>query len=134
MQNRELAGTDDTMMALVGILNLQVILAPEGNSWIAQAIEFDYAAGGDSVEDVKQRFEDGLHATIQEHFNMHGNLHHLLNSRAPSELWLDLLQAQSLQSERYSQVSLHRFVPPDYFPFKGIQYFVPKGGRSGMEA
>jgi hypothetical protein len=25
-------------------------------------------------------------------------------------------------------------MPPDYFPFKQIRYFIPKSGRSDMEA
>jgi len=126
--------SNETLTALVGILNLQVILAPEGDTWIAQAIEFDYAAGGSSEEDVKQRFEDGLYATIQEHFRMFGHLDNLLDTKPPIEVWVDLVKAKELQAERFSQISIHRFMPPDYFPFKQIRYFIPKSGRSDMEA
>lgn len=116
----------DTAMALVGILNLQVVLAPDGDSWIAQAIEFDYAAAGDSPEDVKRRFQDGLVATIQEHFNIFGGPENLLETRPPADFWLDLVKSSG-QKWRYTQVSLHEFVPaPHLFPFGKISYLIPE--------
>lgn len=108
--------------AIVGILSLQVILAPEDGCWIAQAVELDYSAAGDSQEDAKQRFEAGLCATIQEHFKRFGNLRRLLVP-APTEDWLGLVDTEA-QSQWSILVSTHRFVPPNLFPFKGITYLM----------
>ncbi len=120
-QNLETADEQDAMVA---ILNLQVIIAPDGDQWTAQAIEIDYAAGGTSQEDVKERFEAGLCATIHEHLKRFGTVKRLLVA-APSDLWLSLIRPKTL--ERFSQVSFHRFMPEnldyDTFPFGGIQYF-----------
>lgn len=118
----------ETAMALVGILNLQVVLAPDGDAWIAQAIEFDYAAAGNDQEDVKKRFEDGLRATIQEHFNIFGGLENLLGSRPPTAFWLELVKSKGQSGWRFSQVSFHEFAPPNnyIFPFGEIKYFIPE--------
>ena len=116
---------DDAEMAIVGILNLQVIVAPEGDSWIAQAIELDYVAAGDNPEDAKQRFESGLCETIQENFKIYGHLNNMLESRAPAEHWWDLVKSTGQTRWRYNQVSLHTFVSPKpFFPFGEIKYLI----------
>ncbi len=124
---KTLPGTGTTI--LVGILDLQVILKQEGANWIAQALEFDYAAGGTSLEDVKKRFEKGLCETVQEHFNLFGNLDNLLATKPDSEYTLDLLKDSSLV-EFYNQISTHECVPklPKglSFPFGEIKYFGPQ--------
>ena len=111
--------TKDTQAAIVG-LRVQVFLVPEENLWTAQAIEIDYAASGDSIEEAKQHFEEGLLHTIQAHLTRFGHLDNLVG--APPEDWRDLLNERR---ELYRQVSLHRFVSPESFPFDGIDYFVP---------
>ncbi len=120
MNTQSLANQDESQKALVAILNLQVILAPDGGQWTAQAIEIDYAAGGTSEEDAKSRFESGLCATIHEHLARFGSLEHLLTP-APQELWVDLASPQ-----RFSQLSFHRFTPQHLefsaLPFGGIAY------------
>ena len=101
------------------------MLAKDGTSWVAQGIELDYAAAGTSMEDVKTRFQDGLCATIQEHLNRFGDLKNLIVP-AKAAVWLDLLHSQP-ESEYYSSISEHRFVPPITadFPFGSIRYLVP---------
>ena len=79
--------------AIIGILGLQVVLAKQDSSWVAQGIELDYAAAGTSLDDVKKRFEDGLCETIQEHLDHFGNLDHLM-VEAKAAVWLDLLHSQ----------------------------------------
>ena len=134
MPHDELAELADAKMAVVGIFSLQVVLAPEGDSWIAQAIELDYAAAGDSQEDVRRRFEDGLCATIQEHFKIFGDLDNFLQRRPPTEDWLELLK-QKAEAQWYSQVSVHRFVPPkQFFPFGEIKYYIPRAEQTAVEA
>ena len=107
--------------ATVGILDLQVVLAKDGDGWVAQGIELDYAACGSSKEDVKARFERGLGATIQAHLNHFGDIDRLIVPAAPP--WTQLLPAADQM--RYSHVSHHRFFPPVSFPFGKIVYMVP---------
>jgi len=112
--------------AIVGVLNLQVILAQQGDFWVAQGVEIDYAAGGTTLEDVQKRFEGGLGQTIQEHLRLYGHLDRFLVS-APSEAWLDLVKDQEHSRWRYTQLSVHNFVPPEaegMLPFKGIEYVI----------
>jgi hypothetical protein len=113
------------------ILNLQVILVNECGMWVAQALEFDYAAGGETKADVKQRFEQGLRETIQQHFKMFGNLDKLLTTKPAPEYTLDLLNNPKLV-HKYSCVSKHSFTPPAStgaadvtFPYGQISYVEP---------
>ena len=69
---------------------LQVVLAPDGGGWAAQAIEVDYAACGDSDTDARKRFCAGLEATARLNMERHGNLSRLLRPAAP-ETWSHLL-------------------------------------------
>jgi len=115
----------------VGIFDLQVILAEEApNSWVAQAMEIDYAAGGTTLEDVQTRFEQGLCATIHEHLTVFGDLDKLVVPALP-EFWKHLYKAGKVH--HYSQVSMHEILTknkaseecliPTGFPFGKIDYF-----------
>ena len=112
--------------AIVKILNLQVILAKEGDSWVAQGIELDYAAAGTSQEDVKKSFQDGLYETIQAHLSRFGDLQQLIAKSADSAVWLGLVQNEP-KSQRYSAVSVHEFNPPNSsgFPYGSIRFLIP---------
>ena len=116
-------------MAIVGLLDLQVVVAPDGDGWIAQGLEIDYAAGGDSPDDARMRFGHGLRALIQLHLETHGGIDALIVP-ASLEAWKDLMPAE-LDSEEwfYSTVSFHKFLPPGirYFPFANIRYNMPSG-------
>lgn len=122
-------GTEGKKTALVGIFNLQVILAPDGDSWIAQALELDYAAAGDNLEDAKRHFESGLLATLQEHFRIFGDLDKFLERKPARENLLSLMKIKA-KAEYYSQVSMHEYeLPPEFgdvqFPFANIRYYSP---------
>lgn len=106
--------------AVVTLLGLQVIIAPDGDQWVAQAMEIDYAAGGDSKEDVRQRFQDGLEATIGEHFKRFGGIDDLLTP-PPASYWRDLVKTG--QMELLSFTSTHEFEVPPGFPFGQINYY-----------
>lgn len=119
---------DGKASGIVGILDLQVILAQEGpDSWVAQAIQIDYAAGGSSLEDAKTRFEKGFKATLQEHLSSFGNLKHFVVS-APAETWFDLITKFNGQVHLHSEVVVHELLPEmsecdSTFPFDTIKYF-----------
>jgi hypothetical protein len=109
--------------SVVGIGNLRVIIMQDNGSYFAQGLEIDYAAQGETIEDVKKHFEDGLAATIDEHLKIFGTIQKLLVV-APQEVWNEMLFAGAGKRYRYSQVTIHQFETPlkESFPFDGIEY------------
>lgn len=103
----------------VGIWNLHVIITSDDGSFFAQAAEIDYAAQGDSLEDVKGRFQQGLCATIHEHLTVYGNIEHLVHP-APPEVWKEIFGVAEGAQHEYSQLSVH------FVPFTQIEYILPK--------
>lgn len=103
----------------VGIWNLHVIITHDDESWFAQAAEIDYAAQGDSLEDVKSRFQQGLCATIHEHLTVYGTIDHLIHP-APPEVWKEIVSISEGAQHEYSQLSIH------LVPFTQIEYILPK--------
>lgn len=77
-------------MHLVCLNSIRVLILDDDGSWFAQGLEVDYCAQGDTVEDVKQRFQEGLCETIAEHLMTYGDIGRLLKI-APQEEW-DLLR------------------------------------------
>ena len=69
---------------------LQVIIAADGNGWVAQGIEIDYAAGGDSPTDAKERFQIGLEATARASLDANNNLSAFLRP-ASIATWMPLV-------------------------------------------
>jgi hypothetical protein len=110
---------------VVGIGNLRVFILPDGPFWFAQGLEIDYAAQGNSIEDAKKNFENGLAATIDLHLKVHQNIEDLLEP-APREVLQEAVrELDSLQL--YSQVSVHETGRPQWaLPFGGIDYWAPK--------
>ncbi len=77
------------------------------------------------MEDAREKFQDGLNATIHEHLKIHGTIAGMLRV-APQEAW-DLVLNANAKSHQLTQVSLHRI--PDMesapLPFHGIQFIGP---------
>ena len=105
--------------AIVGILDLQVFLVQEGDCWIAQAVELDYASYGATEAEARANFENGLRDTIQDHFDEFGDLDNLFR-QAPPELWRDLVDKSGAKENRFYQVSVHPLDLP--IPFGAIKY------------
>lgn len=111
---------------VVGLLNLRVVIVPDGKLWFAQGLDIDYAAQGTSIEDAKKQFEDGFVATVHEHLKVFGTIDKLL-SVAPNEVWQEMLYAPKAKHQLYSQVSTHSIAKEgelEALPFKGIEYLV----------
>ena len=110
-------------LAVVGI-DLQVVVAPDEDGWIAQGVEIDCAAGGDTPEDAQERFEHALGALLQAHLSSFGNLEKMLSPVNSANLWAELALSASASEWTYSHVSVHKFLPAeiDFFPFKMIRY------------
>lgn len=106
---------------VVGIGNLRVAIESDGKSWTAQGLEIDYIAQGDSLEDAKKQFEDGLSCTINQHLRVYGDIDRLL-SPAPREVWKEVLNPKAIRA-RYSQISIHEAIK-DAFGFERLDYLV----------
>lgn len=77
-------GTDGSCVAIFD--NLRVLITKDEGVWLAQGLDVDYAIDGDSLADVKKRFEDGLAMTIASNLRVHGSIKPLLQV-APQEIW-----------------------------------------------
>jgi len=112
-----LHGTMDDGQELVGFGNIRVLILQEPDGWFAQGLEVDYAAEGDSLEEVQRAFEQGFHATIDTHLRLYGGIERLLRP-APPEVWQELVTTRA-QLKRYTQISLHRSL----LPYEGFAFF-----------
>ncbi len=121
-------GKTDDGINIVGIGNIRVFIAKYENHWFAQALEIDYAAQGNSLEDVKNSFEDGFCATIHEHLKIFGNIKKLLKP-APPEVWTEVFGSGS-KLRLYSQLSFHKNLP-SMLPFSGVDFIgVPQSSQT----
>lgn len=121
-------------MAIVGIIELQVVVAPDEDGWIAQGLEIDYAAGGDSPDDARLRFEHGLRELIQVYLTDFGGIEKMIVPAA-TNVWADLLRNAPAARWSFPSVSVHEFLPAEvqFFPFKGIRYAqAPTVGMHGQ--
>ena len=116
-------GVSDKGHHIVGIGNLRVHIVRDGDYWCAQGLEIDYVAQGKTIRDVQKAFEQGLAATIHENIEMHGTIEPVLKV-APQEIWEEVLT----HPYRFDLVSVHeaRPIESEGFPFKGIDYLMPK--------
>lgn len=111
---------------VVGIGNLRVVLVDLGGCWIARGLEINYFAQGDSLEDVKKSFEDGLNATLDENIKAFGTIEKVLQV-APADSWNWVLEKapelQTLTHISFHQCSeeapIHELAPW----FSGIEYY-----------
>jgi hypothetical protein len=117
---------------IVGVGNLRVLITKDAGAWVAQGLEIDYAAYGETILQVKERFESGLAATIEAHLRVHRSLEHLTSDVAPPEVWREFIADEhKLHRFTHSQVSLFEVqrrlpfkgVAIKKFPYKNIDYF-----------
>ncbi len=87
----------------VVLFNLKVMVTKEEGYWFAQCLEIDYFVDGQTKDDVKKRFEEGLSDTIDLHLKEYGSLEKLLRP-APSRVLMDFNRKFT---RLYSQVSTH---------------------------
>ncbi|MBZ5609803.1 MAG: hypothetical protein LAP38_16195 [Acidobacteriia bacterium] len=113
---------------VVGLGNIRVLLLPDGSGWFAQGLEIDYAAQGESLEEAKKEFEDGLEAMVHEHIRVHGDIKQLLQV-APNEIW-NLANDPNAKFARYSQVS-HHHVIREKTNYEGIAYLIAATHSAG---
>jgi hypothetical protein len=98
---------DDNSEHVVGVNNLRVMVNNDDGSWFAQGLEIDYSAQGETLDEVRRNFSDGLHESIDQHLNRYGHLDHLLKI-APQSAW-DEFNSAECKRITYSRVTLHVF-------------------------
>jgi len=118
---------DGEMTASVGIA-LQVILAEqEKNAWVAQGIEIDYAAEGETAAEAKMHFEQGLCATVLAHMIQQKPLGGFM-AGAPPHDWTHLLKTGHVYLYQTTVVNTlpelaMKVCKKDSIPFELIKYF-----------
>ena len=68
------------------IPDIKVLVSNNDGSWFAQGLEIDYAAQGQSLQDVKNKFSEGLERTLDAHLATYKNIKGVLQL-APKEYW-----------------------------------------------
>ena len=101
-----------------GDLSLQVIVAEDGKGWIAQGIELDYAAGGDSYDDAIRRFGAGLRRTVE----LAGNDPRKMLRSMRREHWTNLLGDGPVCIKRYEMARAVLGPAGTKLPFARIAY------------
>jgi len=103
----------------VFVKNLHVLITNDESVWVAQGLELDYAAQGDTLDEVKMAFTDGLFLTINENLKQFGDsgIQKLLVP-APPETWLPYLSAQP--NTLKAMFTDEQFHPK--LPFSKIEY------------
>lgn len=99
---------------------LRVLVCREGDLWTAQGIEIDYAACGESAEDVQNRFERGLLATVKANLDKFGHIENMLKY-APEEVREEMNNPSEFN---FGMLTVHKVEDPalSKFPFNEIRY------------
>jgi hypothetical protein len=117
----------------VSLKNIRVFLVPDGESgWYAQALDLDYAAGGNSIEEAKENFSTGLAETIYEYLRYYGNLKKFLRP-APADDWAEYLATPATLLNLYETVTTFELLKNKElghkFPFESIQFLTKETQR-----
>lgn len=118
----QLQGKDGLKTICLG--NLHVLISHHDDSWLAQGLEIDYAIDGNSVDDVKKRFEEGLTLTIQSHLRVYGDIRTLLRV-APQPIWDKFYAAVPPDLQHHQELlTVHELPkkPQQVLPFERIVY------------
>lgn len=116
---------------VVGVRSLRVLLTSDESGWFAQGLEIDYAACGQSIDEAKRNFEDGLYATVREHLIMHGGIKKFLKPASP-DAWNEFYTAPMADvKQTFSCLQLHALQGKEKqlpgFPFEDIAFIEPAG-------
>lgn len=57
-----------------------LIIQDSTETWFAQSLDIDYAASGETLEDVQKNFERGLSATIRAQLDRFGNIDKIMKT------------------------------------------------------
>lgn len=113
--------TDGAERHRVKFGNLRVLVVQEDGQWFAQGIEVDYAAAGDSLEDVKDRFSRGLLETARAHIRRFETIDGMLRF-APEATWRRIFDESEAYDVTLQQVQAISAPKEPTLPFKQIAY------------
>ena len=112
----------------VAVDALRVLIVKDGNSFFARGIEIDYAATGDSIQDVQDRFGRGFCLTLAAHLKKFGVIDRMLKW-APRSVVQEY--EQNKDHYEFTQISLHEL--PDFpqeaeaaVPFDHLRFAFPE--------
>ena len=106
----------------IGALRVLIHKDKEG-LWFAQGVEIDYGASGESLEDVKHRFQTGLTKTIHANLKRLGSIDKMLKY-APASEWSRLKDAKRFKLHMVTMHSVDAFTTN--LPFEQIAYLQEK--------
>ncbi len=107
---------------VVGIGNLSVLIVPDGKYWFAQGLEIDYGVQGETLEEAKSLFGQGLSMLIDQHLMLYGNIEKMLHF-APSKILLEAARKKS-SIKFYTRISIHEVsqAAEEALPFGAIDF------------
>lgn len=73
-------------------LGIRVWIFKDGQHFVAQGLDIDYASCGATLREVQDHFSAGLMATVTDHLEEYGDLHNLVRP-APSDVWIQFFQS-----------------------------------------
>ncbi len=120
--------TKDNLHAVV-FHGIRVMLLNDDGFWFARALELDYWAQGDTLDEVKRNFTAGLVDTVSEHLRVFGDFQRLLKFAPNEDLKTFRTNAHNFD---YSLVSVHW---PDSMPEEKrvpmeLLFIEPRGSRA----
>lgn len=121
------AKDEDGIHHVVGMKNIRVVIVPDDGSYFAQGLDIDYAAQGETIEEVKSNFEKGFKATIDQHLKVYGSLRNFIRV-APAEICQHLLLDSSAQFKSFAQISAHEV--HEALGYKFISYLVAEAAAA----
>ena len=107
----------------VGIGDLRVTIVQEDEGcWFAQGLEVDFAEQGDSLADVRERFEASLADTIREHIEVRGNIRALLRL-APEDVWASFYDGVAERFTRHCAAAVRLLPEADRMQDRRVPFF-----------
>jgi predicted RNase H-like HicB family nuclease len=100
-----------------------LIVQDEEGYWFAQSRDIDYAAGGDTLEDVQRNFETGLSQTIKVHLEHFGNIDRIMRTPKPEDWQFN----QHCNKYGLTMVAQHQIEDQfDGLPYANIAFYQPR--------
>lgn len=102
----------------VCVAALRVIISEGDGGWYAEGVEIDYAAFGQTIEEVQLNFELGFIRTIHLHIAKFGNLNKFIKW-APQSVLEKLPQSKPYKIDTFST---HNIEVESVLPISSINY------------
>lgn len=83
----------------IGTLEMDIVLYPEGDRWIAQCLQYDITARGASRSEAAKRFNAKLGAELVMSFEIGDETPLAGVERAPQKFWDMFAEAQQIEKD-----------------------------------